>query len=245
MGVAYGVSPTWWRAKTDAGRIYTSTQLVVQDGLVLNLDAGASTSYPGSGTIWTDLSGQGNNANLISGPTFNSANGGSIVFDGTDDYADIGQPAVSYSPNKWTICVWLKPNNQNARFLTPQSAGIDQWLGYDAPNQAVYVQITELADINNRSLAGATNSVPIGQWTYSCVSIDNLNVKIYANGVLINEYTETISIANWSGSWIIAQRGNGTNFYSGAFSNFMVYNRALTAAEIQQNYNALKPRFVL
>ena len=54
---------------------------IVRDGLVLNLDAGEPSSYPGTGTAWTDLSGNGNTGTLTNGPTYSSANGGSIVFD--------------------------------------------------------------------------------------------------------------------------------------------------------------------
>ena len=59
---------------------------IVTSGLVLALDAADRNSYPGSGTTWTDLSGNANNGTLTNGPTFNSANGGSIVFDGTNDF---------------------------------------------------------------------------------------------------------------------------------------------------------------
>ena len=63
---------------------------VVTNGLVLALDAADRNSYPGSGTAWTDISGRGNTGTLTNGPTYSSANGGSIVFDGTNDYVDCG-----------------------------------------------------------------------------------------------------------------------------------------------------------
>ena len=62
---------------------------IVKDGLVLDLDAAKRDSYPGSGTFWKDISGGGGNGTLINGPTFSSGNGGSIVFDGVDDYVNI------------------------------------------------------------------------------------------------------------------------------------------------------------
>lgn len=223
---------------------YHSPQIVL-DGLALYLDAANQKSYPGSGTIWNDLSGNGNNGTLVNGPTFDSGNNGSIVFDGVNDFVNLNQPAVSFSPNRWTICVWMKPNNKSSRFLTPNSVGIDQYLVYNNANQRVDVRIASSADTNERTRAGTTNTINIGQWSYSCVSIDNLNIKIYANSLLTNEYTETISIANWSGLWRLGQRGNNTNFYEGLFSNFLVYNRALTPEEILQNYNATKGRYGL
>ena len=63
---------------------------VVEDGLVLALDAGNTQSYPGSGTAWTDISGKGNNGTLTNGPTYSSADGGAIVFDGINDHIDLG-----------------------------------------------------------------------------------------------------------------------------------------------------------
>jgi hypothetical protein len=77
---------------------------IVRDGLVLDLDAGISASYPGSGTTWTDLSGNGNTGTLTNGPTYSSANGGSIVFDGTDDVVDTFNAS---SLTDMTIEMWI------------------------------------------------------------------------------------------------------------------------------------------
>jgi hypothetical protein len=215
----------------------------VTNGLVLYLDAANRRSYPGSGTTWSDLSGNGNNGTLTGGPTFSNNNSGSIVFDGVDDFVNMNQPAISLSPNRWTVCTWIKPGNQTSRFLTPNSVGIDQFLWYNSTSQRVDVQIAELADTNERGRNGTTNTIPIDVWSHSCVSIDNLNIKIYANSKLTNQYTETVSIGDWSGAWRLGQRGNNTFWYLGEFSSFIVYNRALTADEIQQNFDAHRSRF--
>ena len=80
---------------------------IVQDGLVLNLDAGNANSYPGSGTTWSDLSGTGNNATLVNGPTYSSTDGGSIVFDGTNDYvAETSGLSDSFLQGDWSISFW-------------------------------------------------------------------------------------------------------------------------------------------
>ena len=63
---------------------------IVENGLVLHLDAADTNSYPGSGTLWTDLSGNGNNGTLTNGPAYSSNNKGYFSFDGTDDYVDTG-----------------------------------------------------------------------------------------------------------------------------------------------------------
>jgi hypothetical protein len=67
---------------------------IVTDGLVLSLDAGNANSYPGTGTNWADLSGNGLNGTLVNGPTYNSANLGSIVFDGTNDHVTVANNSL-------------------------------------------------------------------------------------------------------------------------------------------------------
>jgi hypothetical protein len=77
------------------------------NGALLYLDAGQSASYPGSGTTWTDLSGNGRNGTLTSGPAYTSADGGSIVFDGVNDYVQCsGSPTVTAA----TFLVWMRRN---------------------------------------------------------------------------------------------------------------------------------------
>ena len=73
----------------------THSPRIITDGLVLCLDAANRQSYPGSGTVWTDLAGS-NNGTLTNGPTFSSANGGSIVFDGVDDFIELNQDLLLY-----------------------------------------------------------------------------------------------------------------------------------------------------
>ena len=89
---------------------------IVTNGLVLNLDATNPRSYPQpyNGTTWINLAGT-NNGTLTNGPTYNSANGGSIIFDGTNDYVDCGNP-ISLQINTGTICVWVKTASPGSGF---------------------------------------------------------------------------------------------------------------------------------
>jgi hypothetical protein len=100
----HGGPADWWTEGTDAGRTHIATKGIVQSGLVLNLDAGVSASYPGSGTNWTDLSGNGNNGTLVNGVGYNSANNGSFVFDGVNDYGSFGKQ-IYVSSDNFTISV--------------------------------------------------------------------------------------------------------------------------------------------
>jgi hypothetical protein len=215
---------------------------IVRDGLVLQLDAANPRSYSGTGTTWFDLSGN-DNANIINGVTYESStNSGAFSFDGVDDYMNITQPNVGFSPNQWTICFWINPNNQFSRFLTPNSNGIDQWLEWSS--NRVNVRIASGADTNERTgITGTSNSVPVSTWSFVCVSIDNLEIRLYVNGVLNGSSSQTLTIANWSGTWRLGQRGNSTSWYSGKFAIFSAYNRALSAQEIQQNFEAMRGRY--
>ena len=81
---------------------------IVTDGLVFCVDAGDKMSYPGAGTTWTDLSKNRNNGTLINGPTFDSANGGSISLDGSNDYISVGSFNEDSSQDL-SVMVWVYP----------------------------------------------------------------------------------------------------------------------------------------
>ena len=89
--------------------------VLVSAGLVLNLDAGNSSSYIGSGNNWNDLSGNNNTGTLTNGPIFNSANGGSIVFDGIDDVISFGN-ILNMGLNSWTMSCWVKFDGGSGTF---------------------------------------------------------------------------------------------------------------------------------
>lgn len=186
-----------------------------------------------------DLTGQ----NTLTAQSLTYGSNGTFSFNGSTNFLEIPQPAITLSPNNWSISFWLNPDNKNGFILTPNSAGIDHWIEYDSASQRVNVRITESSDINNRSRVGTANTVPINTWSFVTVTISNLTIRIYVNGTLTNEYVETIPIANWGGTWRVGQRGNNTNYYSGRLSSMTVHNRALTAQEISQNFSALRGRY--
>jgi hypothetical protein len=184
------------------------------------------------------------NNNTITANSLTYANDGSFSFNGSSNYISIAQPAIGVTPNNWTIIGWIKPTSETASFfLTPQSAGIDHFLRYDGVNKRLGVQVTQSSDVNNRAYYTASNSVPLNTWTHFSVSISNLTIKTYLNSVESLNQTESIAIANWDGQWIIGQRGNSTNWYTGQISSLQIYNRALSAAEVQQNFEAFRSRY--
>ena len=225
---------------------------IVTTNLVLNLDAGNTSSYSGSGTTWTDISGNSNNGTLINGPTFNSGNGGSIVFDGTNDYVNIPNATTLNPVNNFTLSCWVNVTSLASPFL----GIIDKYAfttlntGYniDIPNGGGGKPTSRFRFINSTNTyyeAIATNTLSIGSW-YNVVGVyDSSNIYLYVNNSL--ESTTACTGNNTSSSDPIRLAGDGisTNYTPCKISNTMLYNRALSVSEISQNFNALKNRYGL
>ena len=221
---------------------------IIQSGLVLALDAGNSNSYPGSGTTWADLSGNGNNGTLKNGPTYSSANGGSLVFDGVNDGVQL--PGTNLSLNQMTISSWNYSTNYNQygfmfEKTTNGLVNTQYSLFYNGGNNLIYYRTYGLSPTDltvNTSTAGVVNN----QWNNVVATWDGTNKRIYVNGILratSANLTGTVT-QNTTGAAYIGIYGNFAGYpFNGRISKTSIYNRALTAAEIQQNFNALKSRF--
>ena len=216
---------------------------IITSNLVLCLDAGNPKSYPGSGTTWTDLSGLGNTGTLVNGVGYNSGNGGSLSFDGSNDYVSIPNPITSNLP--YTVLQWIKPNvalpdttSANSR-KTPLVGPGPVWNpGYWMTARRFRVHAhTEYRDVTI-NWVGDTGWHQVGQifdGTTCYTVIDGSVLLGTKNGynpavpstILLGAETTTGGAASWNGN----------------ISNTTFYGRALTAQEIQQNYNALKGRF--
>lgn len=229
-------------------RLINITDNIVIDGLVLYLDAGNTASYPGSGTTWTDLSGSGNNGTLINGPTYNSSNNGSIVFDSTDDYVLVNSNTSSlpYGSSARTVSIWFYTNsstwadNVNSLFF----------YGTGSPGQAFGIDFSSLPNIEFFSWGGApSNDITFGS-RYAQVGWKNITLTydgattllIYENASLTQTLTfpssrNTAVSDVYIGSYLVSSH------YDGRIANVAMYNRALTSTEIRQNFNALNSRF--
>lgn len=230
---------------------------IVTNGLVLALDAGNTQSYPGSGTTWTDLSGLGNNGTLTNGPTFSSADKGSIVFDGVNDHVLIAgsTPTQLQGNPSFSVEGWFKRNSS-------WTAGSTWGIGGDVSslqgiNSWNYNNTNEIAiDLWGRTTytTGQTYSSTAWQhivWTYNGTSFATSNIIIYINQIA---YTGS-GLTSLRGSpgtpainangIVIGRAGPQTaNYYSAPLiANFRIYSRVLTPAEVAQNFNALRGRF--
>jgi hypothetical protein len=230
---------------------------LITDGLVLCLDAADSLSYPGSGTTWTDLSGQGNNG-TINGATYDSSYGGTMVFDSNNERVEITGTGLSYT--SFSIDSFIKPSNNDGEYNAIISTtlgtnndyeyGLNWDLGPDATSNfsVMNLEISRAyGGFYNRDIM--TSSIPFGVWTYVALVVDSVNdnYKIYVNGV--EDYTASYSgTITYFDRITIGQRFYGSVYqggstFNGNISSVKIYNRALTAAEIQQNFNALRGRF--
>ena len=219
---------------------------IVTDGLVLALDAGNTKSYSGSGTTWTDLSGNGNNGTLTNGPTYSSDNGGAIVFDGSNDYVS----SINLSSyTNLTIEMWIYEGRDipNLSAGPGGDAGQGDILTYNGTGSGGSFTFSDnqngvkfRTDGNfNAGRQVTLSSVPAQNQWYRFCYIKNGSLWIDET-----EYTNFSGSENTYGTLDIGRSRTDINqFLNGKVSNVRVYNRALTAAEVQQNYNALKGRY--
>ena len=224
---------------------------IVTSGLTLLLDAGFTPSYPKSGTSWTDLSFSGNNGTLINGPTFNSSNGGSIVFDGSDDYATVPHNSninlvdtvsleawVKYTTTSNTVLIEKSNNNTHYQFQIFNS-------GQGSPGISGQLVFMLQPTSSNWVVSGiVTND---GNWHHVVGTYDRgvSTAKIYVNGVLRNTNSSILSGPTSNTQPLLMGSRSGAAGFGGSISGVKIYNRALSAAEISQNYNATKSRYNL
>ena len=212
---------------------------IVTDGLVLCLDAGNPNSYPVSGNTWKDLSRGRNNGTLVNGPTFSGANGGSLVFDGVNDYVDCGS-------NKEYIAIsgWIKTTT-----LSSEQCIVS---GFMRSTDNVYgnvgIQNGNLVWTRPNKRRYTLKLVNDGVWHHFHVYKDLTNNFImYIDGIESPFNTSVGSNRTSDVSVIGARKLSGVYslFFEGDISNVLIYNRILTETEILQNYNATKGRFGL
>jgi hypothetical protein len=215
---------------------------IVRDGLVLHLDAGSERSYPRSGTVWKDLSGNRNNGTLVNGPTFS---GGSLVFDGVDDFVSIPNTTMGNGNIVWTINAWVKTTTTvtslgTGSIISNSSGGpVYSMMGV---NSGKIVYWTYQSNAWAQKLG--TKTVNDGKWhMLTWVNYTNYTMDMYVDGVIDTNVPNSTSGnnnplnivgASWSARFI------------GSIASLYIYKTiALSATQVKQNYNATKTRFGL
>jgi len=211
---------------------------IIQTGLVLELDAADKNSYPGSGTTWSDLSGNGNNGTLTNGPTFNTGSLGSIVFDGVDDISI--HPSSLYVDN-FTLSAWVYKTSSGVQTII-------------AKGTAAFVLNFYLRIGGNSGFFGSNSSftelaipdLTLNTWNHTVLTYNKVSLNYYLNGAYVNQTNATNTPSSTNSNTIIGRLGdfNG-QYWTGRIAQTSIYNRALSASEVLQNYNATKTRFGL
>lgn len=222
------------------GSWLTVASSIVTTGLLVWLDAGNASSYPGSGTTWSDLSGNGNNATLLNGAAYSATGGGSISFNGSNQYADgttnsatnlTGDMSmdmwfrVSAHPGDWvrvfgrgnvstrTYGFWYNPNYNGASYFLYQRSG------------NLYYNFT----------------YSLNTWYHVACTSSGSNHTLYVNG-------SSVGTGSWGASTGVSEAwtcgyGLWHTYHNGLISVARLYNRALSASEVTQNYDNEKARY--
>ena len=222
------------------GITITEEVTVITAGLQLYLDAGQAASYPGTGTTWTDLSPNGRNGTLTNGPTYSSAGGGSIVFDGTNDFV---QCSGSVTATAATFVAWIRRNGTQGSYdgiLISRGSSVTGMM-FQSSNQLAYIW-------NNAVNAYTWQSgliVPDLTWCMVAVSVTSTAATAYlCQSSGITSATNTVSHTSTTLDDIkIGQEDFGGRFFNGSIAIAQLYNTALSAEQVLQNFRADRARF--
>ena len=210
---------------------------------VLYLDAGDLSSYPGTGTVWTDLVG-GKIFNLVNGPTYNSGDGGKINFDsGSSQYAECSTSLPTLS--NWTVGVW------------------HYYTGSETGGSPCIVTETYVGGSINYSLGNNNGPFSVGffdggwrvtdgysltpnNWYYIVGTYDGTDVNLYVNDTLVDSsiYTGTASISSGAGIRLM-ERWDSADYWDGYLSTVAIYDKALNSGQVTSIWNATKSRYGL
>ena len=241
----------WFATQTDKMIFNRDYEGIVTNGLVLNVDAGFTPSYPTINTTWYNVSPSGNNGTLTNGPTFNSTDGGSIVFDGVDDFVTCGNYQASNT--NCSVSIWAKSNNSPSGTRYP----------FGWANSGPYISQNNIAvlsgGVNIAVICRDTNSITVqvnstnftfnnNVWHNIVLVRDVGNVYLYINGTLNNSGVVSGSFGSFDNVPlnIGVHPGLSSTVFPGSIAQVFVYNNfSLSSTQVLNNYNTTKSRFGL
>ena len=212
---------------------------IVSNGLVVAYDPANPKCYPGSGVTFYDLSGNGNHGTLTNGPTISNNLAKYTVFDGSNDYIVSSNNTGIAGTAPRTIMAWAWMGNVSSSVIAR--------IGASADNQAYEMQVWSSKLIMHR-YAGApshvesTSTVKLNRWYHFAISYDGSNVKFYIDGTYDGASSMSLNTAN-APLYVGYPVWGGNGHMNGNVSQTLLYNRELSASEINQNYNATKGRY--
>ena len=218
---------------------------IVTSGLVLCLDAANRKSYPGSGPTWTDLSGNGNNLTLTNSPTWNSS--GYFSTGSTGYFTGSGSALIPTGNSSYTMICWVRVTGS----WVDSNKGIISIGGFGTSNQsnALRTNNTSLGQLthywwgNDLLITNNNAGLSVGTWFMVTAQFDGTNRRVWANTTNVGSDTPGSS-HNVTSTTIQVAKTYATEYLQGDIATAQIYNRALSATEIAQNFNALKSRYI-
>jgi len=261
-----------WRTAGVVGAQAASPSLVTT-GLILHLDAGNSSSYPGTGTSWYDLTLNNLPSILFNGVGYSSNNGGYMVFDGVNDYINgTGNGLYNFTDGTkdipFTMGGWFYRNDANTFMLLNKGDtgnGTSQAYSVGISSNKLGVTLYDGDGDGGKSITRTmTNTLSTNTWynwhvTYAGNNGNDPNsanyINIYINGVLQSStnstsgvYARMRTLNSSNNLWLGSFGSTGTYKWisnNGRIPQYVIYNRVMSQSEITQNFNALKSRYGL
>ena len=213
---------------------------VVTTGLQLYLDAGNASSYPGSGTTWTDLSGNSRTGTLTNGPTYSGTNGGSIVFDGTNDYV---QCTGSLTVTAATFVTWIRRNGNQGQYdgILFSRGTNTTGMNFQSSNQLGY----HWNDAGNTYNWASGLTIPDATWCMIAISVTSTSATAYL--CQTSGTTTATNTVNHASSLLndikLALDDAASRYFNGNIAIAQLYNIALSADQVSTNFQADRTRF--
>lgn len=229
---------------------------IVTDGLVLALDAANPRSYISGSTFWYNLANTTISGSLTNGPTYSSANLGSIVFDGTNDYVNVSSAQfLNPGTGSFTLEVWCKTNQQIVGNVALEGRGASLWgilfaLDYPQQSKKISLFVNPNDQVSQKIYTSTSSPLVTGSWQHVVSTLDRSTnlITFYYNGIQTGNttpllFTGSVDPGSSYRYWVGGDLGG--NPMNGNISISRQYNRSLSASEILQNYNATKGRYGL
>ena len=222
---------------------------VYNNDLVINLDAGNANSYPGTGTTWFDLA-SGNNGTLTNGPTYDATNGGSIVFDGVNDYVGLGNTPI-FGTSSFTIDMWIylpiSDYNYRAILSKRSNSNYTGFAVYRPPyTNSIAIQ---LASISSGPYFTTSISSNANSWNHVSIIVDRTSktVILYSNGIRNTSTLDITNLGDMTNNGVNLNLGleSGIPNWNNKISTTKIYSRALSETEVINNFNSTRGRFGL
>lgn len=237
-----------WRTYSQSSKTKIIATGIVADNIVLNLDASNAKSYSGGGTAWTDLSGNNNNGVLMNGVSFSNADGGSLIFDGIDDYVNLGTNASLDTGDNVTIGAWVKPSVLSGRYAIYSNRNSNQTGSSQLEIGSVdgNVNTAYFTAPGLFTAKASNNAMTVDNWQYIVYTRIGSLQSIYINGVNATKSVIDTTFSNNNSHKTIGV-GSLTSpcYFKGQISAVQVYSRSLSSEEIKQNYRAMAGRYNL